>query len=356
MSENYDYLTGLYNRMGMYDVWKNVISKEEYVQVLFVDLDNFKTVNDMFGHKAGDMTLIRVAEILKVATPDPGVAIRLGGDEFVIMLPGKKEQEELKELADQMMFLVRNEAKKERSFEIISVSMGIVRNAKVKDDIDQLLSYSDAAMYFAKESGKNQYIFFDDYAEKIRLEWRMESTAEEALKSGRFKVLYYPVMHLQNARLLRTNSMVVWETEDGRLWNRTDFEHVLDKSGLIEKIDLFLFEQICKDFAALDAADSRRTVMGIRLSKLLLDEEAASILNGLVSKYQVPKERIELLLDEKMLGRRGADRLIRILNQLKAEGFSIGLVQFGSDFSSIRYLDSLPVSTVYFDSEYIDTN
>lgn len=356
VSEHYDYLTGLYNRKGMYEVWKNLISKEEYVQVLFVDLDNFKTVNDVYGHKAGDMTLIRVAEILKMTTPDSGIAIRLGGDEFVVMIPGEKQQVEVKELADRMMFLIRNEKTKEKYFEIISVSMGIVWNAKVADDIDQLLSYSDAAMYFAKESGKNQYIFFDDFAEQIKSEWQMESTAEAALAAGRFKLLYYPVMHLQNAKLLRSNSMVIWETEEGRIWNRFDFEHVLEKSGMVKKIDLFSFEQVCKDFSLLRQSDKRKTIIGVRLSQLLLDESAVSLLENLTEKYQVPGEWIELLLDEKMFGKRSTEYLVHNLDLLKKAGFSIGLMNFGSDFSSIRFLDSLPVSIVYFDEDFITAN
>lgn len=352
----YDYLTGLYNRKGMYEVWKNIVSAHKLVQILFIDLDNFKTVNDMYGHKAGDKTLVRVGEILKAVMPDSGAAIRLGGDEFVIMLPGENKKEDLQGLSEKLMRQVRGEAQKDRSFEIISVSMGIVWNAEVEDGIDKLLSYSDAVMYFAKESGKNQYIFFDDYAERIQLERTMENTAEKAIEEGRFYTLYYPIMHLQNAKLMRTAAMTVWETEDGNIWTRWDYEHVLEKGGLIKKIDLIAFKRLCKDFATLDAADRRKTILGIRLSKLLLDDDVVSILGAYVDWYHVPRERIELFVDEKMFGRRSTERLIRNLNKLRAEGFYIGLMNFGGDFSSFRYLDLLPFTTVLFDKEYIDAN
>lgn len=352
MGEGFDYLTGLYNRKGMYEVWKKEIRRQEFVQVLFVDLDNFKTVNDIYGHQEGDDTLVGIGEILKKIMPPGGVAIRLGGDEFVMMLSGKREKEEVKMLAEDLMGEVRERSETERAFGIISVSVGILWNAKVEDGIDQLLSYSDAAMYFAKESGKGRYVFFDDYAERIKMEWEMENTAEAALEEERFHLLYAPVLHLQNAKLLRTISMLVWDRGDGSFWVRADFEHVLEKSGILKKIDLRAFLQLCLDFSILDG-DRRKTVLEIRLSQILLEEDVAEQLTAIAEQYHVPKERIEILVDERMFGRRTVKRLTGNLLKLRNAGFFIGLTDFGGDFSSFRYLDSLPVTTILFESGFV---
>lgn len=352
MGEGLDYLTGLYNRKGMYEVWEKEFRKQEFVQVLFVDLDNFKTVNDMYGHQEGDDTLIHIGEILKKITPDSGAAIRLGGDEFVVMLSGERKKKDLQELAERLMEEIRQLSETVRAFGIISASIGILWNAKAEDELDQLLSYSDAAMYFAKEAGKGRYVFFDDYAERIKMEWQMESTAEAALEEDRFHLLYAPVLHLQNGKLLRTISKVVWDRGDGGFWERADFENILGKSGLLQQIDFRTFLQLCRDFSVLDQ-DRRKGIVGIRLSKLLLDQDVASKLTAVTEQYHVPKERIEIFVDERMFGRRTVKSLMKNLLQLRKIGFLIGLTNFGGSFSSFRYLDSLPITTVLFEHGFV---
>ena len=178
--ENYDYLTGLYNRKGMYELWNDRISAQRSVQVLFLDLDNFKSVNDIYGHKIGDRTLIRTGEILVQSVRQTDLVIRLGGDEFVIMIPGEKKREDLQRMADRLLGDLQAEGMQDKAFGVISASIGIVCNADTSEGIDKLLSYSDTAMYYAKNAGKNRYIFFDDYADRIRVEREIESTVETA--------------------------------------------------------------------------------------------------------------------------------------------------------------------------------
>ncbi len=170
-------------------------------------------------------------------------------------------------------------------------SRHILWNARVENGIDQLLSYSDAAMYFAKESGKGRYVFFDEYAERIKMEWEMENTAEAALAEGKLRVLYAPALHLQNRKLVRIISRVIWDRGDGRFWIRSDFEHVLEKSGLLKRIDFRAFMQICRDFSTL-GRDKRRTVIGIRLSQILLDDNVALEFAAIAERHHVPKERM----------------------------------------------------------------
>lgn len=351
--ETQDYLTGLYNRKGMYEIWSEQISQQESVQVLFLDLDNFKNVNDMYGHKIGDRTLVRVGSILTDGVPQDGAVIRLGGDEFVIMIPGERDREDLRTLADGLLNDFRAEASADKAFGVISASIGIVRNAHTTEGIDKLLSYSDTAMYYAKKEGKNRYIFFDDYAEQIREEWEIESTVEAALSEGRFRLLYYPVIHLQNARIMRSVAMTVWEKESGELMYSPQYEQVLEKNGFIRKVDLYVFEQLCKDYKLIRRAVGTQSVVGIRLSPLTLEEDAVKVLCSITKKYRIPEAGLELLIDERYLGGRSAEHLRSSLHRLKNAGFSIGLMNFGEDFSAFRFLESLPISTVFFDKDYV---
>ena len=351
--ENYDYLTGLYNRKGMYELWNDRISAQRSVQVLFLDLDNFKSVNDIYGHKIGDRTLIRTGEILVQSVRQTDLVIRLGGDEFVIMIPGEKKREDLQRMADRLLGDLQAEGMQDKAFGVISASIGIVCNADTSEGIDKLLSYSDTAMYYAKNAGKNRYIFFDDYADRIRVEREIESTVETALEEGRFHMLYYPVIHLQNAKIMRSIAVAVWEKQNGEILYRSQYEQILEKSGFIRKVDIFAFEQLCRDYAKIRQAAGGESVVGIRLSRLTLEKNAVQVLRGITQKYGVPEEALELLVDECFLGGRSTELLRKSINELKEAGFSLGLMNFGEDFSSFRFLENLPVSTVFFDSEYV---
>lgn len=354
MSDLRDYLTGLYNRKGMYDVWNRYRAQYDVIQICFIDLDNFKTVNDVYGHKAGDEMLTRFGELLSQATGEQGAVIRLGGDEFVMMFPGRYEREGLAGMAVRLFQLVKDETAQNKSFEIISVSMGIVLNAQMEEGIDSLLSYSDAAMYYAKVSGKNQYIFFDDYEDRIREEKEMEGAAVKALEEGKFQVLYYPILHLQNTKVMRTGAVAAWRRNDGTFWHRKDFESVLDRIGLIKSIDLFTVEQAFRDAAVFQKAGKINPPMGIWLSRLLLDDGIVELLAEKIDQHGLSRDKIELWVDERMFSSRGVESLLKKLQKLKEAGFRIGVIGMGAKFSSFPYLEKLPLSTLLFDPKYVD--
>lgn len=354
--ENTDYLTGLYNRMGMYDIWKNVLSKKKEVQILFADVDNFKSVNDIYGHHAGDRVLVRMGEILRSESGDKGAVIRLGGDEFVIIIPGYMTKSALKNMAVAIMNDVKKEASHDKIFDIISLSVGIVRNADTKESLDPLLSYADTAMYYAKEAGKNRFIFFDEFASRIHEERYIESESMRALEDGRFVLKYYPVVHLQNAGIVRSIATIVWLKEDNAFIHRNHFERVLEKNGFIKRVDLYAFECMCRDYFLFKKSGHGEMMIGIQLSHLILEEEYIEKLINIAGKYNVPVKKIEILVDEKLFGGRVINVLASGINCLREAGFSVGLMNFGEDFSSFGFLESLPISTVFFDGDYLNSN
>ena len=167
-------------------------------------------------------------------------------------------------------------------------------------------------------------------------------------------MLYYPVIHLQNAKIMRSIAVAVWEKENGEILYRSQYEQILEKSGFIRKVDIFAFEQLCRDYAKIRQAAGGESVVGIRLSRLAHWEKMpCRVLRGITQKYGVPEEALELLVDECFLGGRSTELLRKSINELKEAGFSLGLMNFGEDFSSFRFLENLPVTTVFFDSEYV---
>lgn len=351
-----DYLTGLYNREGMYRLWNDIADRYSHVQMIFTDIDNFKSVNDTYGHKAGDRTLEAVSRILKDVFCDGELIIRLAGDEFVVIRPDMCDRDEVVSKADRLLEIMAEERESNRYFEMISFSMGIVWNAEVASGIDTILSYSDSAMYFAKESGKNCYVFFDDYEEQIKRDTEMDATAREALENGSFEIVYYPIIHLQNSEILRNAAGVVWKRNNGDDWKRSDFERVLTKNGYIKFVDLYAFEQMCRGYRMYSDRDVSGKTICINMSLILLEENIVDTLKKILDTYQVPIGRIEIIVDESMFGKRNTERVIKSLIKLHDAGFGLGLGGFGGDFASFRYIKTIPFSMIIFDENYLRSN
>lgn len=352
--ENRDYLTGLYNRQGLFDEFDR-IDRGNCVQVLFIDLDNFKTVNDMYGHKAGDNTLVRFADILRDVSPEGTLKVRLGGDEFVLIIPGSYDKDEISALADRILRDIHRKRKGFPPFDIISASIGIVWNAVARDGLDDILNSSDAAMYKAKELGKNNFVFFDDYRVSIETEYEMETTAALALAEKRFILRYHPVVHLQSGRLIRTEACCVWTTADGREWGRNDFRPVLEKSGFIREVDLYIFEQLCRDVVRFKDEGRVDDIISIQFSYLLLlQNDLQDILSGIMDRYGASPDNFEIILEENAFSARDTGHIIDSMKRMHEAGFKFSLSRFGEDFSSFRYLEDIPIDAIRFDADYVE--
>ncbi len=191
MMENsvYDYLTGLYNRKGLYEKYDEM-SGEDNIHFMFFDLDNFKTVNDVYGHKSGDELLISTGRLLKKCVPE-ATAVRLGGDEFVLMLFGEKTREELTCAAEQILSEMRKKGKEMDFFTVVSMRIGIVWNASRDTGLEQLLNaarrFTDhIAERFGPEEGKWKGYPGHEIAEMALLRLYEVTEEEKYLNLGRF--------------------------------------------------------------------------------------------------------------------------------------------------------------------------
>lgn len=354
-NSNYDYLTGLYNRKGLYEKYEEMSGKDN-IHFMFLDLDNFKTVNDVYGHKAGDELLTATGRLLQACAPG-AVVVRLGGDEFVIMVFGERTRGDLAGMAEQILAQMRKKGRETDSFTVVSVSIGIVWNAPFDAGLEQLLNQSDAAMYEAKQNGKSCYLFYNDLEEKFLLEKAMEEHADEALKEGRFEILYQPVFHLQSSRLEQAQARVIWKKDESTVWETKDFRPLFERNSFVKELDLYVFGIVCRDIRRFSAEGEQREKISVQLSRLLfLDDGLSSRLQEIMDRYGVSAEKIELALDEKSISPRDIDKLIASMKMLKKQGFSLALIRFGEDFSSFRYLRKLPIGSLKFDQDYIKEN
>lgn len=357
MMENsvYDYLTGLYNRKGLYEKYDEM-SGADSIHFMFLDLDNFKTVNDVYGHKSGDELLISTSGLLQECVPD-AVAVRLGGDEFVLMLFGEKSREELSDAAEQILSEMRKKGKEMDFFTVVSMSIGIVWKASRDTGLEQLLNQSDAAMYEAKQNGKSCYMFYNDLEEKFLLEKEMEEHAQQALKEGQFEVRYQPVFHMLSSKLQQSQARVIWRRDEETVWKTADFRPLFERNSFTKELDLYVFEVVCRDLQKLHREGRVNEKISVQLARQLFwDEGLGKRLQEIMDRYGVEAREIELALDEKAISSRGIDKLIISMTRLKSQGFSLALIHFGEDFSSFRYLRNLPVDSLKFEAAYIKEN
>ncbi len=350
-----DYLTGLLNRKGLNDSFHE-IDPERKVQLLFLDLDNFKIVNDMYGHGVGDETLITFARILEAETPEGALITRLGGDEFAVLIPGFYTRDKVAEIADAILNSTRAKRDVSDAFRIVTASVGIVWDIPAGEGLDNILSNSDSAMYLAKEFGKDGFVFFDDFEDQIFQEKDMELKVADALKSGDFEMRYSPVVNLQSSKLIRTKAICRWNYSKSRILTRSDYCEVMEKSGFIKNIDLFAFEQICRDFADMKK-QGKYFCIDVDFSYLLLmQEDFVETLKEIMNQYSFVPSDFEIAVDEKSFGIRGAGKIIECLDAIVEAGFSVSVTNFGSDFASIGHLRDISASAIEFNMDFIRNN
>ncbi len=212
-----DYLTGALDRHGLYE-WYGSLKKYTILQFMFLDLDNFKMVNDTYGHSTGDELLIAVAKILETCM-EQATCVRLAGDEFVVVITGRVKREKVVAAAES----INNRIQQKEGFSNIdtdvSASIGILLNQSSSEPLNEILFKIDAAMYQAKGNGKACYVVFNDIADNVYNEVMMEQHQLEALENNEFEIYYKPVINSQTSRLVMSEARIIWNMEYGR-WDK----------------------------------------------------------------------------------------------------------------------------------------
>ena len=354
-NDKQDYLTGLLNRKGMKDAYEDITGHVP-VCMMFCDLDNFKAVNDIYGHAIGDKLLVAVATMLREVAPEAVIG-RQSGDEFILFLEGKRSRTDLAFVADSIIQGMKDLRSGLQYAAAVSVSIGIAEDGSGKMDFNELLRMSDTAMYQAKQSGKSCYVFFEDLKERVQIESEMELLADEAISKGRFKLFFQPVVNMQSSRLELTELIVRWEKEDGTYWSMEEFRPVFEKNGFIRKVDAYVFEELCKTIPRLRISDGVFVPISVQFSRFfLLQDEFGKWMIDIIRKYGVKPEELEISVREDAFEHRDAELVIRTLNNLKGKGFSVSIINFGDSFSSFRYLRYLPLGSLHFDTNYLREN
>jgi diguanylate cyclase (GGDEF)-like protein len=352
-----DSLTQLPNRWHGHELIEQKLEEARargaYLGVYFLDLDNFKAINDSLGHAFGDQVLAAVAERLRTACASYGHAIRLGGDEFAIIHANAKGCEDIYEAAAQLVHAFHASLPLQQRELMVSVSCGVSVFPLHGETCADLLSCADAALYRAKSQGRNQVsVYTDDLLEAVSEKFSIEQRLRRAIERNEFELVFQPEVGVDSLRVELVEALLRWRQPDGRLAAPGEFLAVAEASGFIAALDNWVMSAAIEAAAAWYRGVWPEVRVAINVSsRQLLDLSFVDRLKELMALHRLPVRCLEIELTETVL-QTGAST-IRTLHALKAEGFSIGLDDFGTGYSSLTSLAQLPLSRVKLDRSLI---
>lgn len=347
-----DLLTGCLNRRGLLRelAMKSEMGKSFYL--IFIDLDNFKQVNDTLGHEAGDELLCDIATAWsKVQSKFPFTICRLGGDEFAIIYETKD-----KEITRAFITNILRSATTLQSkfFTSISASAGLALYDEDTSDLQQLLSYADTAMYKAKLGGKNDYYFFDqDMYQEIMNRYLTEKDLKNAIKNDLFEMLYQPQYEINTHKLIGFESLIRLKNKKGEYINTQQFIQIAEKSGLIYDIDMWVMHNVMKqtrDFVLLHPD----VEVSINISgKHITNKGFIETVIDSLSETKFPAKNLKIEITESSYIRH-IDEAAQVVQRLKTLGIKTALDDFGTGYSSLSYLSKMTVDMLKIDKSFVD--
>lgn len=352
----YDPLTGLSNRINLEVSFNgSVLNKDVKAALLYMDLDNFKFVNDTFGHSLGDELLVKVAENIKETVKEGYIAARLGGDEFMILITDYEDLEEIELFADR---LLKNF---EPNFHIgntsinISTSIGIALYPDNGRDFKELLKCADIAMYAAKEAGRRNYIFFDKNMNDIIVrKMKIQNSMKKAMENNEFSLHYQPQYEIASNRIRAFEALLRWNSPEHGFVSPADFIGIAESSGLIVPLGEWVLNEACDFIKHVIDMGHENISISVNVSVIqLMQEDFLSMVDGVLKNKGLKPSYLELEITESVLIE-NIDLNMKKIKELRELGVKISLDDFGTGYSSLTYLRELPIDVLKIDKSFID--
>jgi diguanylate cyclase (GGDEF)-like protein len=350
---HYDALTDLPNRMLFRERLEQAlraIRPDEQLAVMYIDIDEFKSVNDALGHQIGDELLKAIAERLRLCVGQTGVAARLGGDEFAVIQTAIRSHTETMQLLAAIYREIREPVDCCGHLITTDASIGIALAPGDGLDLDQLLRNADLALYGAKSDGRRTYRFFEAGMDARAKERRsLELELRQAIADGGFELHYQPLLHLEDGTVSCCEALLRWRHPERGMISPADFIPVAEDTGLINDLGHWVLNTACRE--AVNWPDHVHVAVNVspiqfKSQTLALTVTAALAASGLAAS------RLELEITEAVLIR-DDEAALEILHQLRELGVHIALDDFGTGYSSLSYLQRFPFDKIKIDRAFI---
>jgi diguanylate cyclase (GGDEF)-like protein len=354
----HDALTNLPNRLLVSDRMEQAIGQARRygrrAALLFLDLDNFKTINDSLGHDAGDELLKEVARRLQGAVREMDTVSRQGGDEFLIVLTDVADLDAISAVANHVLSAMTQSFSLKGMQIVTSVSIGVALYPEDGDDFAALLKHADLAMYQAKAEGRNAFRFFDarmnaDILERLNLDLGLR----EALSQQQFVLHYQPIVDIHSGRLLAAEALIRWQHPQRGMVGPDKFIPAAESSGLIVEIGEWVLNEACRQMMVWRAAGLPAFVVSVNLSSVQFRRgNLEALVAAALQRYGLPAECLELELTESLL-LQDSERFIDTLYRLKALGVKLSIDDFGTGYSNLSYLQRFRVDKLKIDQSFV---
>ncbi|MCF8210555.1 MAG: EAL domain-containing protein [Rhodoferax sp.] len=357
---NHDSLTGLSNRRFFSQRLEHALDlarrQHSQLAVLFLDLDQFKLVNDTLGHGVGDALLVQVGERLKNAARASDTLARIGGDEFNVLLEHVSDVAGVEVSVAKFLNLFREPFVCGEHRISTTVSIGVALYPKDGADSTTLLKSADLAVYKAKDGGRDRYSFYsEDLSQRARLRAKMIHALHEAIQvEGQFKLVYQPKVSARSGEVKGAEALLRWNSPVFGNVPPMDFIPLAEETGQILGIGDWVVRQGCRDMAAMQAQGIRLEHLSLNVSNVQM--RGRKLLESLleaVERWGLQASHIELEVTESYIASDTA-QAITTLHEFRAAGFLLAIDDFGTGYSSMSYLQKLPFTRLKIDKSFID--
>ncbi len=352
---HYDPLTGLPNRIYFKDRIEHAIEthrrRKKKFALLYLDLDNFKTVNDTLGHSIGDMLLQEVASRLKSVLRAEDTISRQGGDEFLILLEDIDEEKKISSLLKRIIHVINKPFVAHDHTLHTSFSIGVAFFPKDGQHFEELLQRADLAMYRAKNEGRNQYRFFDSsMLEMLSRKHKLTNALREALKHEELELHYQPQCSIKTGKLYGVEALLRWHSTKLGTVTPEQFIPIAEESGLILKIGEWVLQEACQTVRTFN----NQLTVAVNISAIQFNQpDFIETLQQTVEYFEIDPSLLELELTESVIIQDVAKsrQKMKIIKQM---GFKIAVDDFGTGCSSLSYLKQFPIDILKIDKSFID--
>jgi len=354
---NFDTLTGLPNRLMALDRINHAISRasrsSEKFALFFIDLDNFKSVNDSLGHAVGDELLVATGARVQAILRDADTVARLGGDEFLVLVPDVVNELQAEEIAERLVRAISQPHTLSGRKVVARCSVGIVLFPENGNTVASLMANADNAMYQAKATGQGSAIFFtEDMNTRLRERMQMEQDLNQALELGQFELYFQPIFDTASGRHRGAEVLLRWQHPERGSISPAVFITLAEATGQIVGIGDWVLEQTCRYWAQWHRAGLGPEFLAINISRVQFRKRFSRRLSELIAIYEVPPSALELEITESVL-LDDHNHVAEELNSLRAIGVTLSLDDFGTGYSSLSYLKRFRFDVLKIDRSFV---
>lgn len=354
----HDPLTGLPNRLLLIESITHALEVakryEMQLAVMFIDLDDFKKINDTAGHDVGDQYLIEVSAKINASLRTGDILGRLGGDEFLVFLEGSKDQREFIYVKERILKLLNEPIIINTVAYTVTCSIGLSIYPNDGAEADELIRKADMAMYHAKKNGKNTFSYFNPKLEKIALHrFSIDSQLRESIKNKDFFLVYQPKVDLQTQSIIGVEALIRWRNSDGQVVFPDKFIQIAEEIGLIHQITQWVIQSACEKLVEWRGTALENCNIAVNISALDFNEDSfTNFVESTIRRYAVDANCLEFELTESVF--LGESKYTKsAMHFFKKIGIVLSIDDFGSGFSSFSYLNEFNIDCLKIDRSFI---